>query len=366
MQVKLPITDSCDFAILGHQERWENVYAMVNQMRGSQTNQVVEEEIRYIFPFFPARSLFKIDVTSTLNNKKITGCYVETFIGPDSLVSIHLKENIQKVKEAAFCANTLGAPIATLGGFTSIVLEGQTKLLPAGLQTVFTTGNTLTAAFIVQNVKDACQVLDKDISQSHIIVIGATGDIGSACVNYFAGKSAQLTLVARNKRKLFESYHDLSGTACTITDSVEEYASEGDIIIAAASSSSIQLHNLKTGTLVIDAGYPKNIDITCIDTSKIHFLYGGMGYVCGNIHFYPDYRLPLYHVPSRKIAHGCILEAVVLAFENKHYAYSQGRGQITLEKMEEILLWANKHGIIPAPFYNHQGLWSIQKYTYGE
>jgi fatty aldehyde-generating acyl-ACP reductase len=359
-------TKNIDFAILGHQDRWENVYSIINYMRGPSANPVAQEEIKYIFPFFPSRSLFKINLTSIYANKQITGNYIETFISPDSLDGVHLKENIQKVKQAAICAHTLKAPIATLGGFTSILLEGKMNMLPYGLQTVFTTGNTLTAAFIVQGVKDACQVLGKQIHKSHLLIIGATGDIGSACARYFAAKVAKLTLVARNKRKLSQLASHLPGASYILADNLNEYTSSADIVIAVASSSNMRLSGLKSGALVVDAGYPKNIDIDCIDSLKVHLMHGGMGYIRGNVQFKPDYRTLLYNFPLSKIAHGCILEAVVLAFENRHYTYSQGRGDITLDKMEDIYLWAQKHGIVPAPFYNHHGLWPLQKYTYDE
>ena len=58
---------------------------------------------------------------------------------------------------------------------------------------------------------------------------------------------------------------------------------------------------------------------------------------------------------SRIISHGCVLEAVVLAFENKFETYSSGKGNITIDKMEEIYGLSLKHGINIAPFYNSNG-----------
>ena len=59
----------------------------------------------------------------------------------------------------------------------------------------------------------------------------------------------------------------------------------------------------------------------------------------------------------RILSHGCILEAMVLAFENRFETYSSGKGNITIDKMEEIYSLSLKHGINIAPFYNAKGLW---------
>jgi fatty aldehyde-generating acyl-ACP reductase len=65
----------------------------------------------------------------------------------------------------------------------------------------------------------------------------------------------------------------------------------------------------------------------------------------------------MYYYDAPHIMHGCILEAMVLAFERKLENYSSAKGQITVDKMEEIYAMGFKHGIVLAPFYNAQGLW---------
>ena len=361
-----PTTEKSDFAVLGHQECWENVYPFIHQVRDAKLRAIPEEDIKYLFPYFPPRSIFRITVHSIQPDKQICGHYIETFLPPDRLDTAFSKENLLKVSEAAICADKLQVPVATLGGFTSIILEGQLSLLPAGLQTQFTTGNSLTAAFIVQSLQDACALLHKDISQSHLLIIGATGDIGSACAGYFLEKAAKLTLAARNRRRLYELSTKLSKCTVQPADSVEESAAEADIIIAVASATNVKLPHVKPGAIIVDAGFPKNIDATVLDLRNVHLYFGGMGYVRGGYSFSPDYKQTLYHFPEEKIAHGCVLEAAVLAFENKRESFSQGRGHITSEKMDQISTWARKHGIVPAPFYNHQGLWQIQTKRYDD
>ena len=82
-----------------------------------------------------------------------------------------------------------------------------------------------------------------------------------------------------------------------------------------------------------------------------------MGQVSGGFSFNPDYSHSIYRYPAPRIIHGCILEAMVLAFENKWENYSAGKGHICEEKMEEIYQLGLRHGITLAPFYNASGIW---------
>ena len=56
-------------------------------------------------------------------------------------------------------------------------------------------------------------------------------------------------------------------------------------------------------------------------------------------------------VPCAEVCYGCFCEVIILALERRFENYSYGRGNITLDKMDEIRKMAFKHGFIPAPFY---------------
>jgi predicted amino acid dehydrogenase len=51
-------------------------------------------------------------------------------------------------------------------------------------ETKFTTGNTLTAAYIVKGIEKAATGKDINLQESNVLIVGATGDIGMACVQY--------------------------------------------------------------------------------------------------------------------------------------------------------------------------------------
>src|SRR5260370_3661841 len=103
---------------------------------------------------------------------------------------------------AAACAIKAGAKIVSLGGFSSILIEGNFDQLPQRHDTVFTTGNTLTVAFIVQGIKQMCALEGRSLSKSTLLIVGATGDVGSGCTRCLAPLVRRVLLCARNVERL--------------------------------------------------------------------------------------------------------------------------------------------------------------------
>ena len=346
-----------DFAVIGHQDNWQHISSLINGIRTGQLERLKTDVIRNIYSFIPPRDIFRIQVKST-TGRKLNGIYIETFIDPDRLDPAHQNENIGKLKKAISFANKLGAKIVTLGGFTSIVLEGNLQGLQEG-ETVYTTGNTLTSAFIVKGVEKAAAICGKDISQSNLLIIGATGDIGMACMHYFKNKTKKLLLCGRNFQRLKQLALSLkdAGISHHYSIRLDDLVPEADIIICAASSADIQLTNYKKGVIIGDAGFPKNLESSIGCNQDLHLFYAGMGQISGGYNFSPDYSEYMYRHASPHISHGCVIEAMVLAFENKYESYSAGRGNICPRSMEEIYALSLKHGIRLAPFFNGKGLW---------
>ncbi len=72
-------------------------------------------------------------VTSKLHPspaRKRTVLYIDSFIPPDRLADAHLRDNTARVRGAAACAIKAGAKIVSLGGFSSILIEGNFNQLP--------------------------------------------------------------------------------------------------------------------------------------------------------------------------------------------------------------------------------------------
>lgn len=349
-------TAGLDFAVIGHQDSWQSIECFVNSMRTAQQQQLPVEKIKAGFSFIPPRDVFRVKVKSS-SGAEINGVYIETFIDPDKLGGSFAKTNIGKVMQAAAWAKKMGAGIVALGGFTSIVLEGNLDSLPVS-GTKFTTGNTLTAAYIVKALEKAAREKAIGVAESNVLIIGATGDIGMGCIQYLKRKAGKLLLCARNLQRLEKLTARLLQEQIRVQYSLSanELVPQADIIICAASESGIQLRNCKDNVLICDAGYPKNLE-NSIGGGKAQLFHGGMGQVSGGYDFNPDYSKSIYYYPSPYIIHGCILEAMILAFEKRFENYSSGKGNITADKMEEIYRLGIKHGVETAPFYNANGLW---------
>lgn len=350
-----------DFALIGHQDSWKNVSAFVNHLRKSSAENILShQQLAEVYSYLPPRPLFDIEVKSTTGNV-VRGKYIETFIAPDELNVKYWKSNISKVKEAAAWAAKLNAGVAALGGFTSIVLEGKVDGLNGSTATNFTTGNTLTAAFIVKSIEKACNLYDKELCHQTILVIGSTGDIGSACVKYFSGRVRKLLLCARQQNLLEAQQQQISAEQMDVRSSIDlaTLLPEADIVIAIASSmiENFDANLCKKEVIICDAGYPKNLDgrfPACIAEKTFC---GGMGVVTGGYSYTPGFSKAFYQFPEKNIGHGCLLEAIVLALEKEPVAYSTGKGNITTRKIESIYAAARKHGITEAPFFNASGLW---------
>ncbi len=348
-----------NFALIGHQDNWDKIMSFMNYFSNGQ-NKTEPDKVKEIFSFIPPRKLFDIEVRS-VQGQLATGCYIETFISPDELMFGYWKINVEKVREAAKYVRAQGAGIAALGGFTSIVLEGRDNSLNEDSNSKFTTGNTLTAAFIVKSIEKACKKFQKELSSQRILIIGATGDIGSGCVHYFSGKVDKLLLCARQNGALQELAHQLESKGLSVTASmdVNSLLPEADVIIAIANSAieNFDSRFCKPDVIICDAGYPKNL-IEKVDGSMSNRLFsGGMGHIAGEYVCKPDIMNKLYPFPLPKIGHGCLLEAIVLSFCNNYVPFSTGKGNITSEKIELIYSLAREHGITEAPFFNSEKVW---------
>ena len=71
--------------------------------------------------------------------------------------------------------------------------------------------------------------------------------------------------------------------------------------------------------------------------------------------FTPDFHGILNRHPLPDVVHGCLLEGMALALDRRFEPFSQGRGFITPESVEEIATIAASHGIHLAPLYNADG-----------
>jgi fatty aldehyde-generating acyl-ACP reductase len=346
-----------DFALIAHFETWDRAAAVISLLRGPGQPPVSVEDIRDILPWIPPRTSSRVTVGSSQGHQ-VNGVYIDSFIPPDRLDRRFLRENLARVREAARYAIREGARIVTLGGFSSILLEGKTDLLPSHPETAFTTGNTLTVALIVRGVERALALAGRDLGESSLLIIGASGDVGSGCARCLAPRVKQLLLCARNPdrlSKLAAEFPSLGSRVIASTD-LGRLTQKADVVICAASltASDLLLDALPEGSIVCDAGYPKNLSAH-FASRECPVFYGGLGQASGGIKPDPDLLGIIYPYSLSNLTHGCLLEGMVLAMEQRFEPFSQGRGLITPQRVEEIWRMAQKHGVVLPPLFNGEG-----------
>ena len=277
----------------------------------------------------------------------IEGSYIDSCFVPEMLS--RFKTARRKVLNAMELAQKKGINITALGGFTSIIFENFNLLQHKQIRNTsldwerFTTGNTHTAWVICRQLELNAPKVGIDIKNATVAVVGATGDIGSAVCRWLMNKTGigELIMVARQQEPLTALQKELNGG---VIKNLDEALPEADIVVWVASmpkTMEINMNRLKTPCLMIDGGYPKNLDEK-FNGKDIHILKGGI------VKFFKDIGWNMMELaemenPQREMF-ACFAEAMILEFEKCHTNFSWGRNNITLEKMEFIGAASEKHG----------------------
>ncbi len=294
----------------------------------------------------PPQLVENVEVKS-VTGISIEGSYIDSCFVPEMLS--RFKTARRKVLNAMELAQKRGINITALGGFTSIIFENFNLLQHKQIRNTslewerFTTGNTHTAWVICKQLEINAPRIGIDLKKATVAVIGATGDIGSAVCRWLINKTgiSELLMVARQQEPLALLQKELDGGTVT---SLNEALPQADIVVWVASmpkTIEIDTDNLKKPCLMIDGGYPKNLDEK-FQGKNIHVLKGGI------VEFFNDIGWNMMELaemqnPQREMF-ACFAEAMILEFEKCHTNFSWGRNNISLEKMEFIGAASLKHG----------------------
>ena len=297
----------------------------------------------------PPQLLERLTLTSPTGTT-IEGAYVDSCFVPEMLS--RFKTATRKVLNAMELAQKQGLAITALGGFTSIIFENfdLAKVQQIRSTTLqwerFTTGNTHTAWVICRQVEINAPLLGIDLARAKVAVVGATGDIGSAVCRWLQERTGvgELLLVARHQQRL-EDLQSSLGQGRIL--SLEEALPEADVVVWVASlpqSLNIDWQALRTPCLMIDGGYPKNLDAK-VSAPGVHVLKGGI------VEFHTDLDWQVLEVadmenPKRQMF-ACFAEAILQEFEGWHTNLSWGRNRITTDTMDRIGAASSRHGFRP-------------------
>jgi len=342
------------FAVIGHQESWSQIASIVGHMRGPAQPALTEAQLREIVPWIPSRTVGRLTVAAAPNASPVNGIYIDTFITPDELAARPTRRVLDKVRDGIRAAEREGARVASLGGFTSILAEAMA--IPCDGNLALTTGNTLTAALIVRGVERAARLLGRSLDAEDLLIIGATGDVGSACARSLVGRTRRLLLAARGEERLEREAAQLRARGAVETSTeVSELLRQASVVIAVTSAPAapFALEACAPDAIVCDAGYPKNMQVASGHSSRRLF-WGGMGQLAGGIakNDGVQYTFPVAHA-----AHGCMIEGAVLGMAGRFEAFSTGRGRITPDRVQEMWRLATACGVSLAPLFDRAGVW---------
>ncbi|MDA9761529.1 long-chain acyl-[acyl-carrier-protein] reductase [Desulfobacterales bacterium] len=296
----------------------------------------------------PPQLVEHLEVTS-LTGKTIEGAYIDSCFVPEMLS--RFKTARRKVLNAMELAQKKGINITALGGFTSIIFENFNLLKHQTIRSTtlewerFTTGNTHTAWVISRQVEINAPLLGIDLSKARVAVVGATGDIGSAVCRWLTQRTGikELLMVARQPQPLADLREELGGGRIL---SLDEALPEADVVVWVASmprTLEIDADRLQKPCLMIDGGYPKNLD-SRVAGQGVHVLKGGIVEFVSDIGWTMMENAEWQMEKPQRQMFACFAEAILLEFEACHTNFSWGRNNITLEKMDFIGAASVRHG----------------------
>jgi len=253
------------------------------------------------------------------------------------------------IADTAKLAEKIGAKIAGLGAFTSIVThDGQDLLDKVGIG--LTTGNPLSAAVAIQNVVKAASLVGLDLSRATVAIVGAGGSVGSGCSRLLAHRAGVLLLIDINKKSLAALSEGLVGKPAVIqTDTTLAQVIHADVVVVVTNSPGVVIHaeHLKPGAIVVDCAQPKNVsdevpkkrdDVLVIESAILET--PGV-----QVHFDMDLN------PTEAL--GCLAETMVLTYMGWPSSYALGKAPE--HQVREVYDAARKAGFKLAYFRNSEG-----------
>jgi predicted amino acid dehydrogenase len=241
---------------------------------------------------------------------------------------------IKKVEQAISIAAQKGCTIASLGAFTSIVIQNREKYLSEKYNIKLTSGNTLTTTVIIKSIEDIVEKFSIKLKNQTLAIIGASGDIGTGCAIYFGDKVKKIILTARGElplKNLVEKNKNYFQCQTKISLDSKSAIKEADLVIFSTSSHKplFNIHDFKPWTIVCDASVPLNVELG-ESLRKDVFLYHG-GIITLPVSFNPGFDIGL---ATSKSFYSCQIEGVLIAL-NESLPYSWGRGNLTRSNIDK-------------------------------
>ncbi|HOT90380.1 MAG TPA: shikimate dehydrogenase [Anaerolineae bacterium] len=301
-----------------------------------------EEAIHFVCRFWPPVQLSHITgARSQATGEEIEGWLIAVPYTPQRMLSLPQEVVYRKIVAAGKLAEKLGAQILGLGAYTSVVGDGGITIAQR-LDIPVTSGDSYTAAVAVQATREAARLMDVDLTQVTLAVVGGAGATGAAVAQLLAPDVGRMLLIGRQTDPLTVVAGKVQHAGCkdvsistTVTDVI---TAEVVVTVTSSGGNLIQPEMLRRGAVVCDVSRPRDVSHNVIRVrDDVLVIDGGLVRVPGNVDFGFDYGLP----PD--LTYGCLAETMTLAFEGRFEDYSLGKN-LSVAQIQEIEGLATKHG----------------------
>ncbi len=301
-----------------------------------------EKQIDFFSTFFPPVYISEIEgITSKATGKTVKGWFIACPFTPRRMLQLPEHTVYRKIIQTGRMAEKLGANILGLGAFTSVIGDAGVTIAKA-LDIPVTTGDSYTVAMAVQAIRDAAKVMDINMADATVAVVGATGAIGRVCAELLAGEAARTLLVARDEKKL-EALRDrlkVHARSELVISTKMDILKDAQLILTVTSSihDVIRPEHLQPGSVICDVARPRDVSaMVAAVRDDILVIDGGMVDVPGPVDFHFNFGFP------EGKAYACMAETIALALAGRFEDYTVGR-EITLERVQEITAICETHG----------------------
>ncbi|AEG58550.1 shikimate 5-dehydrogenase [Desulforamulus ruminis] len=270
------------------------------------------------------------------------GFFVSCLLTARQMMSLPTPFVLNKIIQTARLAEKLGAQVVGLGAFTKVIGDAGITIAK-NLNIPVTTGNSYTVATTLEGAKKAAILMGHDLKKARIVVVGATGSIGSVCALSLARDVNHLTLIGRNEAKLHVLADRIlfeTGLAANVTSNIKSILRTADLVITVTSSADaiIEPEDLKAGAVICDVARPRDVSRRVVEKrDDVLVIEGGLVEVPGDVNFNFNFGFP------PRTAYACMAETMILALEGRLESYTLGR-DLTLKQVEEMHKLGRKHG----------------------
>ncbi len=256
----------------------------------------------------------------------------------------------RRLLQAADMAKKLGAQVVGIGTLPKAM---ERALVDAAhfARVPLTSGNSYVASAALWAAAEAARrlgLMETDggrILKAKSMVIGATGAVGSICCRLLAKAFGEVYMVGRNMAKLMALQESIQEetpeVSVHLSTSVEKYAGEMDVIVAATSGArgNLDIMKVKPGCIITDVTRPmiftpeevaKRPDVLVIKSGELQ--------APGENFQMKDIGLP------PRVVYAAFAETLLLALEGRYEGFTVG-SEPEWDKVREIYRLGLKHGM---------------------